>query len=98
MRLTYHPEAELELIEAARFYEKRVATLGAEFLDLVDESVRQIQGSPQGFRVVEGDVRLFIMKRFPFSIYFRIMLAEIRILAFKHHSRQPDYWRLRLSE
>jgi hypothetical protein len=28
MRLIYHPDAESELIEAARYYEGRVATLG----------------------------------------------------------------------
>ena len=32
MRLIYHPEAETELTEAARFYEERVPTLGAQFL------------------------------------------------------------------
>ena len=28
MRLIYHPEAEAELIESARFYEQRVPSLG----------------------------------------------------------------------
>ena len=29
MRLIYHPDAEAELIEAARFYEQRIHGLGA---------------------------------------------------------------------
>ena len=32
MTVIYHPEAEAELIEAARFYARRVDGLGAEFL------------------------------------------------------------------
>jgi len=33
MRLIYHPDAEVELVEAAQFYERRLSTLGAQFLD-----------------------------------------------------------------
>lgn len=36
MRLIYHPDAEAELIEAARFYEQRIHGLGARFLDSRD--------------------------------------------------------------
>ena len=72
MRLTYHPDAEAELIQAARFYESRVSTLGSEFLDAGD--------------------------RFPYAVYYRVFPDHIRILAFKHHSRHPDYWRYRLPD
>ena len=36
MRLIYHPDAEAELIESARFYEQRVPSLGGEFLDAAE--------------------------------------------------------------
>ena len=39
-----------------------------------------------------------IMPRFPYAIYYRGLPDHLRILAFKHHSRHPDYWRYRLSE
>ena len=38
MRLIYHPDAEAELIEAAQFYERRVTTLGGQFLDAADRA------------------------------------------------------------
>lgn len=38
------------------------------------------------------------MPRFPYAIYYRILSDQLRILAFKHHSRHPDYWRYRLSD
>ena len=40
MRLIYHPDAEAELIEAAQFYQKRVFTLGLQFLDAADSAIR----------------------------------------------------------
>lgn len=98
MCLTYHPEAEAELIEAAQFYERRVQALGAQFLDAVDLAVRTIQKSPDRWSIIEGDVRHYLMPRFPYAIYYRALSDHIRILAFKHHSRHPDYWRGRLRE
>ena len=98
MRLIYHPDAEAELIEAAQFYERRVSTLGAQFLDAANRAVAVILEAPKRWSIIEEDVRHYLMPRFPYAIYYRILSDYIRILAFKHHSRHPDYWRYRLSE
>ena len=42
MRVTYHPAAEGELIEITRFYERRVANLGAEFLKAMTKRSQQL--------------------------------------------------------
>lgn len=97
MRLIYHPEAEAELIEATQFYERRVLGLGAQFLGTVDLAVGVIQQAPKRWRILEADVRRYLVSRFPYAIYYRALPDEVRILAFKHHSRHPDYWRHRLS-
>ena len=98
MRLIYHPDAEAELIEAAQFYERRVPGLGAQFLDAVDAAVGVVQQAPQRWRILEDDIRSYLMPRFPYAIYYRALPDELRILAFKHHSRHPDYWRYRLAD
>ena len=97
MRLIYHPDAEAELIAAVRFYEQRVPTLGARFLETIDKAVLMIQDAPERWGVVEADVRLYLLPRFPYAVYYRVLPDQLRILAFKHHSRHPDYWRYRLS-
>jgi hypothetical protein len=38
------------------------------------------------------------MPRFPYAIYYRALSDRVHILAFKHHSRRPDYWRHRISD
>lgn len=98
MRLIYHPDAEAEFIEAAQFYERRVPTLGVQFLDAADRAIGVIQEAPERWRIIEGDVRRYLMRRFPYAIYYRLLPDELRILAFKHHSRHPDYLRYRVSE
>jgi toxin ParE1/3/4 len=98
MRLTYHPDAEAELIEAAEFYERRISTLGRQFLDAADRAVGLIQEAPDRWKIIESDIRSYLLPRFPFAIHYRVMSDHIRILAFKHHSRHPDYWRYRISD
>jgi toxin ParE1/3/4 len=68
MRLIYHPDAEAELIEAAQFYERRVSTLGAQFLDAVDKAIRTIVHAPERSKIIDADVRRYLMLRFPYAI------------------------------
>jgi toxin ParE1/3/4 len=96
MRIVYHPEAEAELIESARFYDRRIPGLGRRFLLEIDKSIERILANPTKWKVVEDDIRRFLMKKFPFSIYYRVEAEVIRILVFKHHSRHPDYWKHRI--
>jgi hypothetical protein len=56
MRLIYHPDAESELIAAARYYESRVATLGIQFLSEADRAVAIILEAPERWRVIEQGV------------------------------------------
>ena len=58
MRLIYHPDAETELIEAAQYYERRVAKLGVQFLDDADRAVSMILGTPERWRIIEEDTEL----------------------------------------
>jgi plasmid stabilization system protein ParE len=98
MHLIYHPEAEAEVIDAARSYKRQVPTLGAQFLDAVDVAASIILEAPARWRIVEADIRRSLMPRFPFGLYDRILPDHVRILTVKHHSRHPDYWRSRRSE
>lgn len=98
MRVIYHPEAEAELNSAARYYEEQVPELGQTFLDAAERAVELIVRSPTMYRIVESDIRLCLMERFPYAIYYRVLSDQIRILVWKHHSRDPEYWKARLSD
>ena len=70
MRLIYHPEAEAEVIEAARFYSARRESLGIRFLDAVDEAIASIRQSPTTWPIVQGDVHQRLLSKFPYSIVY----------------------------
>ncbi len=95
MRLNYHPEAEAELVDAAEYYERRLQGLGSEFLDAIESAVEMVASDPLRHASCGYGIRRYRMPRFPYSLYYRPTSDEIRILAVKHHSRHPDYWKRR---
>lgn len=97
MRLIYHPDAEAELMAASQFYERRVPSLGTQFLEAADQAIDDIQTAPNRWKVIEAGVRRYLMPRFPYAIYYRVFSDHLHILAIKHHSRHPNYWRYRIS-
>ena len=95
MRVIYHPSAEAEIIDAAQFYAGAWRVSKLNFLDAVDQAVAAILENPERWRIIEADVRRYLMARFPFAIYYRVLPDGLRILALKHHSRHPGYGRER---
>ena len=90
MKLTYHPAAEAEVVAAARFYELRVPGLGTQFLDEFDRCIAQIVESPIRWRSIQHEKRRFLMPRFPYGIYYRVVGDEVRILVIKHHAERTS--------
>ena len=63
--IRFHPEAETEMVEAARFYETQQPALGRRFLESVQEAAARVQSNPLVFREVECDVRRCLVRTFP---------------------------------
>lgn len=88
--------AELELLDAARYYELQAPGLGGDFLDRVDSAVRETAHAPLRWPVIRHDIRRRLVHRFPYCLLYRDDPAEVVVLAIMHLHRRPDYWLDRL--
>jgi plasmid stabilization system protein ParE len=95
MRLEFHPEAELELIEAAVFYNLQVPGLGTRFEAEVIRATRLLLEQPQIGRPADPNLREFSLRRFPFTLIYSATEETLRIEAVAHQRRLPGYWRAR---
>ena len=84
--------AEMELLDAAHFYELQATGLGGQFLHMIGEALENIHTSPQRYPFIEDDVRRCLIKRFPYALLYRVDTDAIIILATMHLRRRPDYW------
>jgi len=96
MNYEFHPEAELEVIESAAWYESEVPGLGLEFGEEVERVIELLLENPDLGAAVDGDIRHFVLRRFPFSVIYAVVGPSIYILAVAHGSRGPGYWKSRL--
>ena len=94
-RLTVRPEAELDALEAASWYESERADLGTGFLDELRTTFSRIEEGPQRFPVVFREVRRAILHRFPFGVFFIIESDSAVVLAITHLRRHPSAWQKR---
>lgn len=96
MTFDFHPEAEVELIEAAAHYERHVPGLGERFQSEIRRIVDLLMSQPHLGAPVDPDLRKFILTRFPVTLYYSITADVLRIEAVAHHSRRPGYWKERI--
>jgi plasmid stabilization system protein ParE len=61
----------------------------------IEAIVDRIGTTPQQFPTVEGGIRRAQLRRFPYSLFFRVDAKEIRIVACLHGSRDPRRWQER---
>jgi plasmid stabilization system protein ParE len=57
--------------------------------------IRAILSGPEVWRVIEDDVKRYLIHRFPYGIYYTIEGDVVVIWAVKHLHRHPDYWQNR---
>ncbi len=88
--------AQLDLQEAADWYEEKYDGLGREFLEEVEEVFDVISRRPRQFPLVVEKARRALVKRFPFAIYFVETGEEIEVFAVLHQRTDDRRWRERL--
>jgi len=98
MKYEFHPEAELELYEAALRYEAELPELGRLFRREVERVVHLLLEHPEMGAPVDNSLRHFVLRKFPFSVVYAAESDLIYIVAIAHGSRAPEYWRLRVHD
>lgn len=90
-----HELAEIEVEEAAAFYDMQSPGLGGAFIDEFQGAIERIAEFPHAGPLTRGRVRKRFLNRFPFSVTYSVKPEKIRILAVAHQKRRPFYWRWR---
>ena len=97
MRLLIDLEALEEIGEAAAFYEDSQTGLGSTFFDVINSGFEEILKHPYLWRKIEGDVRRYLIHRFPYGLIYIVCEDEIYVASVMHLKRRPGYWRRRVA-
>ena len=98
MEIAFHPEASADLIAAIAYFNGQREGLGDEFLFEVEEASERIATTPSMFpKSTDQGHRKCFVKRFPYTLHFLAENDMICVMAVAHKSRDPNYWRHRLT-
>jgi len=90
--VSIHPEAEAEYEQALGWYLDRSQQAAARFEAAFDEAVEAIRSHPAMFPRCDEAHRYVSLRRFPYSLIYRVEGDAATILAVAHSRRRPGYW------
>lgn len=93
MTYSLHPEATKELEEALVFYREQGGIgLARAFLAEFERVATLLVSNPGFGTPTTGARRSFPLRRFPYSLIYRGIGEDIRVLVVGHQHRRPGYW------
>jgi len=95
VNLWVHPEALADLAGAKDFYREQAGAKLAESFINEFERIAVVLLTYPGFGTTDvgDDIRKQPMRRFPYTVVYKPLADEIRVLAVAHQSRKPRFWR-----
>ncbi len=94
-KLVSRLQAQLDVEEAASWYESLRPGLGLRFLEEIDYVLKRVTAAPFQFPTIHPGIRRALLQRFPYSVYFMAGHEEVEVMAVLHQHRRPDTWRSR---
>lgn len=94
VRLTSAAVRDLTLAE--RWYLDEAPSVLASFEEETDRALGRISERPESYRIVASTVRRAPVRKFPFSVFYRILPEWIEVVAVVHQSRDPRTWQRRV--
>lgn len=94
--LVVRPDAEIDITDAALWYEAQSQGLGSDFLRSVDACLADVARAPQRFPVVHRNMRRVLLRRFPYGVFFVDSDDAVEVVACLHARRDQRQWSERL--
>jgi toxin ParE1/3/4 len=89
MKLRYTERAKDDLELAYAWYERQRRGLGIEFLDCVEIAVKSILEHPEMYRIHYERFRGYVIRRFPFSVFYTVEKGEIVVHSVFDNRQEP---------
>jgi len=92
MRVLFTEFARYEMEDSILYYEREFPGLGKRFKEEVRKATKRIAEYPTAWSKERGEVRRYLLHKFPYKLLYSIEPDHILILAVAHQHRRPDYW------
>jgi plasmid stabilization system protein ParE len=88
-------EAQEDIAESRNWYRKINPKLSLRFTKDFKETIQSIRENPLNYQIRYDNIRVRLLKKFPYLIHYSIESDLILIKAVFHTSRDHNNWKLR---
>ena len=92
------PFAEQDIRDSIDYYIEKEVELDKQFLKVINQAFQLILDNPLSFPLVKNNIRKFVIKDFPFNVFYITDKEIIYILAVFHMKRDPKKWKKRIKK
>ena len=68
------------------------AGLGDRFTATIEQAIETVHAAPQRWPLVDQRHHRYLVRRFPFFVFYRFDDHQVIIIAVAHRRRRPGYW------
>ncbi|MBC2605737.1 type II toxin-antitoxin system RelE/ParE family toxin [Pelagicoccus albus] len=91
-------EAQSDIREIVRWYEKKEKGLGNYFLLCLDASLESLKRFPTAARIIRHEYRRLFVRKFPVGVYYIVQEDKVFIDVVEPFSRNPSRLEQKLKE
>ena len=88
-------EAEAEIRAAFLWYFERSPIAADAYRTEALEAIDLLQTDAPIWPADEDGIRQYLLRHYPYKIFYEIDGQTVTVLAVAHHRRKPGYWRVR---
>jgi plasmid stabilization system protein ParE len=89
--VTIHAAAEAAYEAALAWYMARSAQAAAGFEAAFERALELIAANPQSYPLCDDRHRFCILRRYPYSVIYRVDGVQVRVVAVAHSRRLPGF-------
>ena len=90
--IAFHPEAQAEYQTAYAWYQSRSQRAAARFEAELERILGLIATNPELYPSYDDEHRFAVLRRYPYSVIYQVLAAQVYVVAVAHSSRAPGYW------
>src|SRR5262245_37460063 len=90
--IAFLPAAEQDYQEALAWYQARSAQAAAGFEAAMEVALQRIADSPELSPLCDDRHRFHVLRRYPYSVIYRVESGNVLVVAVAHARRSPSFW------
>jgi toxin ParE1/3/4 len=94
-RLEVTPEADADIDDATLWYFEEDPDLAIRFSIELERVFDQILDNPRAWAEIEPDIRKALLRKFPYTVIYRLRSDCVQVVTVTHQHRAPGHWRSR---